>query len=160
MPESVQDRPTDAYEHILMMTKSPKYYWDIDAVREKTELWAADGFRHNNVYTNNKSFDNSNTDNETHPDREEMLSGRNLRNVWTFPTQPYPEAHFATYPEKLPETCIKAASKEGDLILDPFAGSGTTLWVAKKLRRKAVGYETSPEYCELNIKRNRQQVMV
>lgn len=87
-------------------------------------------------------------------------AGRNLRNVWNFPTQPYPEAHFATFPEALPERCIKAATKEGDLILDTFAGSGTTLWVAKKLNRKAVGYELSEKYCQLIIERNRQQVIL
>jgi DNA modification methylase len=89
-------------------------------------------------------------------------NGRNLRNVWTFPTQPSPVrgVHFATFPEALPERCIKAASKEGDLILDPFAGSGTTLWVAKKLGRKAVGYELSGKYCELAIDRNRQSALI
>ncbi len=86
--------------------------------------------------------------------------GRNVRSVWTFPTMPYRKAHFATFPEALPERCIKAGSKEGDLVLDPFAGSGTTLWVAKRLNRKAVGYEISDEYCELIIDRNRQQVIL
>lgn len=81
-------------------------------------------------------------------------SGRNLRTV-----QPYPEAHFAVFPEKLPELCIKAASKEGDLILDPFCGAGTTLWVAKKLNRRAIGYEISEEYCRLATKRYSQQVL-
>ncbi len=84
--------------------------------------------------------------------------GRNLRSVWTFPTQPFPQAHFAVFPEKLPEICIKAASKVGDIILDPFAGAGTTLWVAKTLNRKAIGYELSKEYCELIVDRTRQQV--
>ena len=160
------------------------------------------------------------------------LSGRNIRSVWEFPTQPYPEAHFAVFPEKLPEICIKAATPEvgccskcgapwervteqvktvtrpgrntgtaksgtnsdpnqalhqGDLskyrqqisyetlgwqptcscnadkvpslVLDPFAGSGTTLWVAKLLNRQAVGYELSEEYCQLALDRNRQEVM-
>lgn len=74
--------------------------------------------------------------------------------------QPYKGAHFATFPEALPERCIKAGSKEGDIILDPFAGSGTTLWVAKKLNRRAIGYELSSEYCELATKRNLQQVIL
>ena len=82
-----------------------------------------------------------------------------MSSVQSFPTQPYPEAHFAVFPEKLPEICIKAASKPDDLILDPFMGAGTTLWVAKKLTRKAVGYEISEEYCKLALERNRQQVM-
>lgn len=86
--------------------------------------------------------------------------GRNCRSVWTFSTHPYKEAHFATFPEELPERCIKAGSKEGDIVLEPFAGSGTTLWVSKRLGRKAVGYELSSEYCELIVNRNRQQVLV
>lgn len=85
--------------------------------------------------------------------------GRNIRSVWTFPTMPYREAHFATFPEELPTRCIKAGSKEGDLVLDPFCGSGTTLFVASKLGRKSVGYELSAEYCDLIIERNKQQVM-
>ncbi len=85
--------------------------------------------------------------------------GRNVRSVWTFPTHPYKEAHFATFPEELPERCIKAGSKEGDIILEPFAGSGTTLWVSKRLNRKAIGYEISEEYCELIVNRNRQLAM-
>lgn len=159
MPESVKDRPTDAYEHVLMMTKSSRYYWDIDAVREPyTEpmnRWGGD-----NLKANGESTWDIGTGQDTYRDRNMRPNdgGRNLRNVWTFPTQPYPEAHFATFPEKLPETCIKAASKEGDIVLDTFAGSGTTLWVAKKLGRKAVGYELSEKYCNLIVDRNRQQV--
>ena len=89
-----------------------------------------------------------------------VSQGRNIRSVWELPTQPYPEAHFAVFPEKLPEICIKAASKPDDIILDPFAGAGTTLWVAKKLNRRAVGYEISQEYCQLAVDRCRQQVLM
>jgi len=136
MPESVTDRPTESHEYILLLTKSARYYWDAEAVREPyTEplnRWGGPEFRD---------------------------SSHNIRSVWEFPTQPYPEAHFAVFPEKLPEICIKAASKVGDLILDPFVGSGTTLWVAKKLGRRAVGYELSEEYCQLALERNRQMAM-
>ena len=83
--------------------------------------------------------------------------GRNLRTVWEFSTRGYHGAHFAVFPEKLPEICIKAASKKRDLILDPFAGSGTTLLVARKLGRMAVGYELSREYCQMIVKRIKQQ---
>lgn len=81
-----------------------------------------------------------------------------LKDVWTFSTQPYAKCHFAVFPEKLPELCIKAASRKGDLILDPFMGSGTTLYVAAQLNRRAIGYELSEEYCKLAIERNRQGV--
>ena len=75
--------------------------------------------------------------------------GRNIRNVWTFPTQPYSGAHFATFPEELPKLCILAGSKPGDTVLDCFAGSGTTGKVALDLGRKAVLCELNPEYISL-----------
>ena len=78
---------------------------------------------------------------------------RSACSVWNIATQPYPEAHFATFPEALPERCIKAGSKKGDLILDPFAGSGTTLKVAARLGRRSIGIELSEEYAQLARKR-------
>ncbi len=222
MPESVTDRPTNSHEHILMLTKSAKYYWDADAVREK-------GPQLGHYRKDGRA---GHTDSKTKLTEEELVNpgfrekfdnplGRNIRSVWEFPTQPYPEAHFAVFPEKLPELCIKAATpevgccskcgspwvrvtekvgkfqrrwsnnnaegspyeKQGSdqniyeykgwqptckcnadkvpsLVLDPFAGAGTTLWVAKKLNRKAVGYEISEEYCQLIVERIRQQVMI
>lgn len=166
MPESVKDRPTEAHEYILMLTKSSRYYWDQDAVRETSvDPESYTGRRPRNINTigkvdpENYAFMGSVDENgklrygQTYPER-------NLRSVWTFPTQPYPEAHFAVFPEKLPEICIKAASKVGDIILDPFAGAGTTLKVATELNRKAIGYELSTEYCELISERNRQQVLI
>lgn len=87
------------------------------------------------------------------------LEGRNCRAVWSFNTQPYPEAHFAVFPEELPERCIKAGTREGDIVLDIFAGSGTTLWVAKRLNRKYIGIELSSEYVSLINKRLSQQTL-
>ena len=158
MPESVKDRPTESHEYILMLTKSARYYWGQGAVREKAETpldckssqtFGAKGGKAEAVYGHKVSG-------------EQWVNNgsRNLRSVWTFPTQPYPEAHFAVFPEKLPELCIKAASRLEDIILDPFMGSGTTLWVAKKLGRQAIGYELSEEYCKLALERNRQQVLI
>lgn len=155
MPQSVTDRPTNSHEYILMLTKAPRYYWDAEAVKEPAQDWGA---------RDRSNFRGGTTDpllrHHGLADCNHSETGRNIRDVWEFPTQPYPEAHFATFPEKLPEICIKAASKNGDLILDPFSGSGTTLWVAKKLGRNAVGYELSEKYCELIKKRNSQQVMM
>ena len=82
---------------------------------------------------------------------------RNRRSVWTINTKPFKEAHFATFPPELPETCIKAASREGDIILDPFAGAGTTLVVAKKLGSRAIGIELSEKYCEMIVRRLRSE---
>ena len=79
--------------------------------------------------------------------------GRNKRSVWKINTKPYKEAHFATFPPELPELCIKAGSREGDIVLDPFFGSGTTGWVAQRLGRKWIGVELNPEYIKIAEKR-------
>lgn len=238
MPESVTDRPTDSHEYILMLTKSARYYWNADAVREP--LSPAGEAR----YDASLHFgsENKRQDDEVDSGRVGRMlrgqlykpTGRNIRSVWEFPTQPYPEAHFAVFPEALPEKCIMAATppkccaecgapwerivekqpsqfnirvrdakagratpEEGykatqeeidrypgnhpdpgysltlgwhptcscdagtksSLVLDPFMGAGTALWVAKKLGRQAVGYELSEEYCDLAAKRVKQLVM-
>ncbi len=167
MPESVTDRPTNSHEYILMLTKSARYYWDADAVREphkstfeEFERAAITPREKRNKYATGYEGEVISGGADKHFVNQQHPLGRNLRSVWSFPTQPYPEAHFAVFPEKLPEICIKAASKEGDVVLDPFAGAGTTLWVAKKLNRRAVGYELSEEYCALAVERMRQQILL
>jgi DNA modification methylase len=89
---------------------------------------------------------------EKHWTLEDGKAGRNKRDVWEIATQPYPEAHFATYPEDLVIPCIKAGTPEGGVVLDPFAGSGTTLAVARRLGRRSIGIELNPAYVDL-IKR-------
>ena len=74
---------------------------------------------------------------------------RNRRSVWSIATQPYKGAHFATFPKKLVEPCILAGSRPGDMVLDPFCGSGTTLLVAKEHRREGIGLELNAEYISL-----------
>lgn len=109
MPESVKDRFTDAYEHVLMLAKSKSYYWNHEPAREPaiSKDAGADG-------------------------------KRNMRNVWTISLQPYGGAHFAAFPEELVRRCIYPATKPGDLVLDPFGGSGTTGTVAMELGRRSV----------------------
>jgi len=80
-------------------------------------------------------------------------AGRNARTVWTIATQPYPGAHFATMPEALVEPCVKAGSKTGDVVLDPFGGSGTVAQVANRLNRRAVLIDLNPGYIEQQMKR-------
>jgi len=226
MPESVTDRPTTSHEYILMLTKSQTYYWDQEAVRSPA-------IRAGETPGGNYAIKIA-PDEVRGSDRfasGEVPAGRNIRSVWEFPTQPYPEAHFAVFPEKLPETCIKAATSEkgncpkcgkpwvritkevrikGDayslggmrqeiykremglsessyfntgeykrqqtlgwqpqcdcgeepipaVVLDPFSGAGTTLYVARKLGRRAVGYDTSEDYCQLAVKRLAQGVLL
>lgn len=149
MPESVRDRFTAAYEHIFMFTKSAKYFWDAEACQEPTvsKKGNAKSFRGGGVYTENKAFEGKETDRETHGNVENEKGTRNMRNVWTFATQPFKGAHFATFPEELPRRCIKAATRIGDTVLDPFCGSGTTGKVSLELGRNFVG--TDLEYQEL-----------
>lgn len=109
MPESVKDRPTDAYEMIYVFAKNRRYYWDADACREQaiSKDAGADG-------------------------------KRNMRNVWTMPIEPSTGKHCAPFPEELARRCISLGSKPGDLVLDPFGGSGTTGKVAMELGRRCV----------------------
>jgi DNA modification methylase len=154
MPESVTDRPTKSHEHIFLLTKSAKYYYDCDAVRQPnspaTKKRAQYNWCSENTKASNYQEMNGLNRNEEYPINP---NGRNLRDVWTIPTQPYPEAHFATFPEEIPKRCILAGSKSGDTIFDPFSGSGTTGLVAVKLGRKYIGIELNPEYAEMSIRR-------
>lgn len=154
MPESVTDRPTKAHEYIFLLTKRARYFYDADAVREphKPESIARVNRTHhkpghkwedgpgNQTIANNLSHALS-------------QGGRNRRTVWTIPTQPTPEAHFATFPEALVEPCIKAGSAIGDTVLDPFSGSGTVALVARRLNRSSIGIELNPEYVEIQRRR-------
>jgi DNA modification methylase len=163
MPESVTDRPTDAYENIIMLTKSARYWYDGEAVKEAAIDWG-ERDRTNGKYkveglANGLTGKQANHENRTYAGFNQRWGTtkpsptRNLRNVWEIPTQPYKEAHFATFPEKIPERCILASCPQDGVVLEPFAGSGTTLAVAKRLGRKSIGIELSEQYCQLAIKR-------
>lgn len=231
MPSSVTDRPTDAHEMVYLLTKSARYYWDQEAVRERTSDHPVTSARNSRAdqgvvgamdghgdwgQSGNGGFDRS------------SMNGRNIRTVWTIPTQAYPDAHFATFPEELARRCVAAGTSEkgccpqcgtpwvrvverersnqsnaaragtvidgkghatdqvrddhdirngpcvsavttgwrlgcpcprsGDdhtpcAVLDPFCGSGTTLAVACRMGRDAVGIELSPEYVKLAERR-------
>ena len=148
MPESGTDRPTTAHEYVFLLTKSARYYYDADAIREPHSMtsWTAE--------SDSNGFNSSNV--REHARFSQKLynpSGRNKRTVGEIATQPYPEAHFATYPEKLVEPCILAGCPQDGTVLDPFVGSGTTLAVAQKLVRKGIGTDLSAEYLGLAAKR-------
>ncbi len=233
MPESVTDRPTESHEYILMLTKSAKYYWDAEAVREPQLQQSIDRMTRNHLTDYDPGYPTHGYQNlhfgeKMSRDEAKSLGGRNLRSVWTFPTFPFSGAHFATFPPKLVEICVKASTPEvgccsscgkpyeritqetaeysqarkhggwnkakdillegnrkdaptltrqtetlgwrpqckcnadkiPSIVLDPFAGSGTTLKVAAELNRRAVGYELSEEYCKLAVERNKQEVLV
>lgn len=242
MPESVTDRPTSSHEHIFLLTKSPRYYYDEQAIREASQTDPRENYparakvtgRGEQGYPGNhqdksggypprtRAKWNFGRDGEVgemimpgqsaaqhrpdHPptrvpagwappgsrndklgrydpplltqgeaDLAEVAPGssarrivglngrwdhhkehpvtRNSRNVWSIATQPYPGLHFATFPVELARRCILAGTKEGDVVLDPFAGSGTTLAVAKRFNRDSVGIELNPKYLPLIINR-------
>jgi DNA modification methylase len=157
MPESVTDRPTKAHEYIFLLAKSRRYFYDADAIREphaeaSIARWSDGGEDTDNTKYRKERPDTSvgnlrNGSNPLHP------AGRNKRTVWTVPTQPFPEAHFAVFPPALITPCILAGCPVGGTVLDPFAGSGTTLLVATQHHRKSIGIELNPEYVEIAKRR-------
>ncbi len=147
MPESVTDRPTKSHEYLFLLSKRASYYYDVEAIAESASTFG----RQNSFRDDATGAKNGSIDTRWHrapSDRYDDQS-RNKRSVWHVATQPYPEAHFATYPEKLIEPCILAGSRLGDTVLDPFCGSGTTGAVAVKQGRSFVGVELNPAYVEL-----------
>lgn len=150
MPESVQDRCTKAHEYIFLMTKSPSYYYDIDAIREPWKQNPSDIKRAIEKHPGYaaKHDEGYNGDVRGQPVGD-PTKGRNKRSVWTVTTKPYKGAHFATFPRDLIEPCILAGCPVGGVVLDPFGGSGTTAEVSLKHRRKAILCELNPEYIKL-----------
>jgi DNA modification methylase len=146
MPESVTDRPTRSHEYLFLLTKSARYFYDADAVRE--DVTERDDWGENIVRKRNSGgrTDGYTVASGTLGDPER---GRNRRSVWTVATQPFPGAHFATFPPKLIEPCVLAGSAKGDAVLDPFCGAGTTGVVALRHDRDFVGIELNPDYAQM-----------
>ena len=152
MPESVTDRPTKAHEQVFLLAKSPRYFYDADAVREENTpdmlLRASRGHVRGGGVR-----DASRNDATTLVGGPVDSAGRNKRTVWTVATQPFSGAHFAVFPPKLIEPMVLAGSADGDTVLDPFAGSGTTGMVALRHGRSFIGCELNPEYVEIARRR-------
>lgn len=182
MPESVKDRPTKSHEQIFLFSKSPKYFYDYDAIlepanydgRKDTVMKGSKKYKDGSYLANGNAnslsvkgrerwrFKNLQEDgqkpNTIHEKRaaglkDEVYAVRNKRDVWTVSTKSYSGAHFATFPTELIEPCVLAGSKEGDTILDPFNGSGTTGEVSIKYRRLYIGCELNPKYVKLTHER-------
>lgn len=183
MPESVTDRPTKAHEYLFLLTRSARYFYDAEAIREPN-VWPGQNRyadpsehryhenglgptlpRHTGLHKPTHDGGTPSSRNRR-PGRHDTIEGRyekeygnplrpgrNLRSVWTIPTEPFPEAHFATFPKKLVEPCVKAGSRPDDLVLDPFCGSGTTGVVARRLGRRFLGIELSLEYAAMARRR-------
>jgi DNA modification methylase len=163
MPESVKDRCTKAHEYVFMLSKSQKYWFDADAIAEES---AANQVAHNvryareyEAHTANVALGSSqpgNVGNVGIHARARTDGKRNKRSVWTMATRPTPEAHFATFPIELPETCLRAGCPEGGTVLDPFAGAGTTGLACLKNGRNFVGIELNAEYVRIAEDRARK----
>jgi DNA modification methylase len=152
MPESVTDRCTKAHEYIFLLSKSQKYFYDNEAIKEPAHT----------TDESNRDRDASRLNNT--PGRTRMAGlktnhyeMKNKRSVWTVNTKPYSGAHFAVFPEELIEPCILAGSRVGDVVLDPFMGSGTTAQVAQQLGRKYLGCELNQDYKTLQDQRVSQK---
>ena len=163
MPESVTDRCTKAHEYIFLLSKSQKYYYDNDAIKEqmsedsKARLTRGVSEVHKNV--NGAPGQTPHSMNQPRKNGENMKSpdNRNKRSVWTVTTKPYAGAHFAVFPSDLIEPCILAGAPVGGIVLDPFMGSGTTAQVAQNLGRQYLGCELNPAYLDLQNIRTAQQ---
>jgi DNA modification methylase len=150
MPESVTDRPTKSHEHIFLLSKSAKYFYDHEAIKE--DALTDPTLRNKNA--EGYQADYASGDRFSPGERVFGADGKkNKRDVWSVPVQPFAGAHFAVYPLALIEPCVLAGSRDGDTILDPFSGSGTTGVVALRNGRNYVGTELNPQYAELSKKR-------
>lgn len=175
MPESVRDRCTKAHEYIFLLTKSESYYYDQDAISEPVspntharlsqDVQAQIGSARANggadperpMKAGCRKLAAAGSGIKSNSSFEAALAmpvdRRNKRSVWTITTQPFSEAHFATFPPELPEICIKAGCPPGGTVLDPFFGAGTTGLVADRLQRDCIGIELNPAYAEIARKR-------
>lgn len=146
MPESVTDRPTQAHEHVFLLTKSAKYFYDADAVREPYTEPKGGIVIGRAVHGSSIARGGDRSNRGGYPQTQ---TGRNLRNVWMIGPDPFSGAHFATMPKAIAETCIKAGCPAGGTVLDPFLGCGTTLMVADRLGRNGIGIELSPVFAAM-----------
>ena len=143
MPESVKDRCTKAHEYIFLLSKNKKYYFDNESIKED-----AVGNNPGNK-TKHRAVGQSFSETKNNIDKISAVSKRNKRSVWTVPTKPFRDAHFATFPPDLIKPCVLAGCPEGGTVLDPFGGAGTTGLVAQQHNRNCILIELNPEYAQI-----------
>lgn len=186
MPESVKDRCTKSHEYLFLLAKNKHYFFDIDAIKEdavtnenrdagvvRNRTLGYDSKENLNPDAYRKSYRNSfnrqtkeavppNKQRQHRAEREhvEYSTSRNKRSIWTISTQPYTGAHFATFPEALVEPCVLAGSRTGDIVFDPFFGSGTVGKVAQRLGRHWIGCELNNDYAPLQAERTAQAALI
>lgn len=186
MPESVTDRCTKAHEYLYILTKRERYYFDAAAIAEPLSQSSIDRLtqptlaeqkgsdqvpgktngrmkavsKKPNGWSNSENYHGADPrykQREIYDGSKLSATTRNKRSVWTVATQPFSDAHFATFPPALIEPCILAGSRSGDIVFDPFLGSGTTGMVAERLGRQWIGIDIQPEYTKLQKKRIQQR---
>lgn len=176
MPESVSDRPTRAHDYLFLLTKSAKYSYDADAIKEpatggahsrgdgvnpkaaKDAQRADDGLKTAAGMGRGAGWRARNKQNESFSAAvTDVVTSRAKRSVWTIQSEPYAGAHFATFPKKLVEPCILAGCPMGGVVLDPFGGSGTVAEVAEVLGRNWILFELNPAYADLAHERSKQR---
>lgn len=148
MPESVKDRCTKSHEHIFLLSKSKYYYFDSESIKEKCV-----GKNNDKPAGSKGVLGNPNSRLRTKIGEGNTVEYRNKRDVWVVATRGYKGAHFATFPENLIEPCVLAGSREGDAIIDPFCGSGTTGVVAVRYGRGFIGIDINSDYCDIACER-------
>ena len=180
MPETLTDRCTKAHEYLFLLSKQPRYFYDFEAMQEPVsgtanargtgvnpksqkmpDGWDTGSGAHGSFHRDGREKG------KTRPRQNESFSGavnelvekRNRRSVWTIGTEGFEGAHFATFPRALVEPCVLAGSRKGDVVLDPFMGSGTTAQVAEHLGRQWIGCELQPDYLPLQQQRLAQRAM-
>lgn len=173
MPESVTDRPTKAHEYLFLLSKSERYYYDAEAIKEPAIYYGLSG-QDESGYKDAKKYNGKHSDKQRGHSRrhagfnerwdvmtrtEQCSTMRNKRSVWVVATRPYPDAHFATFPPKLIEPCILAGSPTDGTVLDPFHGAGTTGMVAQRFGRRYIGIELNTDYIEMSKKRMMQSAL-
>jgi DNA modification methylase len=151
MPETVRDRPAQCFEKVWLLTRSARYFYDVQAVKQPVTGGAKP--RRSDGQTKPKKGSHAHDRRAGSLRCDQMPTTRHLRNVWEMPIEGFPGAHFATFPRKLPELCIKAGCPVGGVVLDPFAGAGTTGLVADQLGRDSILIELSADYAEIARRR-------
>lgn len=166
MPESVTDRPTKAHEYLFLLSRSKSYYYDAAAIAERVAVSQIGRIRSDPVGGASRAERGQHsvggiyrTGDGGAPCNKPGQEYRNKRSVWTIPTDPFLDAHFATFPPDLVRPCILAGCQQGDTVLDCFAGVGTTGLVAQALGCESILIELNPEYCAMIEQRCAQEVL-
>lgn len=158
LPETARDRPSRSHETVFMLTRSARYWYDAESVREPYSEKTLPQLGTEYAGNGQKNYAENGVQNPSEVKRRivagmQKRGGRNLRSVWTIPTESYDGPHFAVFPRRLVATCVKAGCPPGGVVLDMFMGTGTTGEVALSLGRRFLGIERNPEYMPMVAER-------